>query len=172
MKQYEAFALSRLRRDFFGTPVSSLITLIVMTLLVWLAADVFNWGILQAVTVPDLQACRSTDGACWGFVAEKWRLILFGRYPYELQWRAGLATAVLVGVLLISAIPYFWQKRFSKILTIVWVLGFVIFFVLMRGGILGLESVDSDLWGGLPLTVILTLIGMLASFPVGILLAL
>ena len=172
MKQYEAFALSRLRRDFFGTPASSLITLIVMTLLVWLAADVFNWGILQAVTAPDLQACRSTDGACWGFVAEKWRLILFGRYPYELQWRAGLATALLVGVLLVSAIPYFWQKRFSKILTLCWVFSFVLFFVLMRGGLLGLDPVDSDLWGGLPLTVILTLIGMLASIPVGILLAL
>ena len=53
MKQYEAFALSRLRRDFFGTPVSSLITLIVMTLLVWLVAEVFNWGVLQAVVTPD-----------------------------------------------------------------------------------------------------------------------
>ena len=172
MSQYTKVTLSSLRRDFLGTPFSALVTIVIIGGLAWLFSSLFDWGVLNAVTVPDLQACRATDGACWGFVAEKWRLILFGRYPYDLQWRAALATCLLVGLLVISAIPIFWSKRRLKFLAWAWVLAFIGFFILMGGGCFGLEPVDSDSWGGLPLTVILTLIGMTASTPLGILLAL
>lgn len=172
MSQYTKVTLSSLRRDFLGTPFSALVTIVIIGGLAWLFSSLFDWGVLNAVTVPDLQACRAADGACWGFVVEKWRLILFGRYPYDLQWRAALATCLLVGLLVISAIPIFWSKRRLKFLAWAWVLAFIGFFILMGGGCFGLEPVDSDSWGGLPLTVILTLIGMTASTPLGILLAL
>ena len=53
-----------------------------------------------------------------------------------------------------------------------WVVAFAVFFTLMLGGVFGLEHVGTERWGGLPLTVILTLIGMSASAPIGVLLAL
>ena len=55
---------------------------------------VFSWGVLNAVWHADLEACRAARGvgACWGVIAEKHRLLLFGRYPFAEQWRALLAT--------------------------------------------------------------------------------
>ena len=42
----------------------------------------------------------------------------------------------------------------------------------MWGGWFGLTFVPNDLWGGLPLTLMLTIIGLAVAFPVSILLAL
>lgn len=160
-----------LRRDYFGSPVRSVLTVLIAGVLIWCAALFWDWGVLSAVTQPDLALCRSSDGACWGFVAEKWRLILFGRYPYEEQWRPALATSLIVLMLVATSLPVLWTKKGFKILSLGWLVAFVVFFVLMAGGLFGLVSVDSDAWGGLPLTVILTLIGMTFSAPIGILLA-
>ena len=158
-------------KDYFGSPLRSLLTLFIAGILLWFAVRFVDWGVVNAVTQPDLALCRASDGACWGFVSEKWRLILFGRYPYEEQWRAAIATALIVFMLVATALPYLWTKKGFKLLAVGWVLAFVLFFVFMSGGVFGLEPVDSDAWGGLPLTVILTLIGMTFSAPIGILLA-
>ena len=48
---------------------------------------IIDWAFLDAVWRPDAKACRATEGACWGFIAEKHRFILFGTYPYEQHWR-------------------------------------------------------------------------------------
>ena len=39
----------------------------------------------SAVLRPDADACQAARGvgACWGVIAEKYRLIIFGRYPFE-----------------------------------------------------------------------------------------
>lgn len=164
--------MSQLRKDYFSTPMTSLISLVIIGVILFVSLKVFNWGLVDAVATPDLGMCRAADGACWGFVAEKWRLILFGRYPYDEHWRAGLGTFVIVLMLVISAIPYFWTRARARILMLGWTVAFVAFFTLMYGGVFGLKPVDTDAWGGLPLTVILTLIGMTASVPLGIILAL
>ncbi|MGQ9372212.1 amino acid ABC transporter permease, partial [Azospirillum sp. ST 5-10] len=44
--------------------------------------------------------------------------------------------------------------------------------VLMWGGVFGLSYVENAYWGGLPLTLILSVIGLAVAFPVSILLAL
>lgn len=167
-----AAMISQLRKDYFSTPASSLISLVIIGVILFVTLKIFNWGVVESVVAPDLGACRASDGACWGFVSEKWRLILFGRYPYDEHWRAGLGTFAVVAMLVISAIPYFWTKNGAKVLMGGWLVTLVAFFVLMYGGVFGLTPVDTDAWGGLPLTVILTLIGMTASVPIGILLAL
>lgn len=166
-----ASLVQTLRKDYFGSPVRSTLTLLIAGCLLWFAVRFIDWGVVNAVTQADLSMCRASDGACWGFVSEKWRLILFGRYPYEEQWRAGLSTALIIFMLIATALPYFWTKKGLKFIVAGWVVAFVMFFVLMSGGIFGLTVVDSDAWGGLPLTVILTLIGMTFSAPIGILLA-
>jgi general L-amino acid transport system permease protein len=123
-----------------------------------------------AVFAPDYAACRALDyrHACWGFVAEKYRLILFGRYPYAEQWRPLVAMLAIAAALVVTAIPRFWTRRIWA----VWAAAFAAFFVLMHGGIAGLARVETSQWGGLPLTVLLTLVAMVASVPIGVLLAL
>lgn len=160
-------------RSFFYSPVASIVT-IGLFLLVGVAGWYsWKWGISDAIFRADFQACmQNRDGACWGFVAEKWRLILFGRFPYEEQWRAAVGTIAVLVMLVVSAFPQIWNKRGLAVLTAGWVGALGLFFVLMSGGCFGLQKIDPDYWGGLPLTIILTLFGMVASTPLGILLAL
>jgi general L-amino acid transport system permease protein len=55
-----------------------------------------------------------------------------------------------------------------------WILALVLSFVLLVGiqGLSWLPYVESGLWGGLLLTFLLALVGIVASFPIGVLLAL
>jgi len=168
-----AGALARLRRGLFAGPGASAVTLVLAVVLAAAGWQLFDWGVADAVLAPDYAACKAAQhGACWGFVAEKWRLILFGRYPYEQQWRPALATAGIVAMLVASALPALWTRRGARWLAVGWIVSLANFFALMFGGALGLEPVGTERWGGLPLTVILTLLGMGASAPIGIVLAL
>src|SRR6478736_4572232 len=113
-------------------------------------ARLFAWGVIDAVAAPDYATCKAASGACWGFVAEKWRLIVFGRYPYEQQWRPALATGAVLAMLVASALPALWSRRGMRMLALGWSLAFALFFTLMFGGVFGLEPVGTDRWGGLP----------------------
>jgi general L-amino acid transport system permease protein len=161
-------------RRLFAGPASAAVTIAIAALLAWAAWRVGSWAFVNAVARPELGACKAVQGrgACWGFVAEKWRLIVFGRYPYEAQWRPAIATALVAAMLVASAVPALWTRRGARALAAGWVAGLALFFWLMAGGALGLAPVGTDLWGGLPLTVILTLIGIVVSAPIGVLLAL
>jgi general L-amino acid transport system permease protein len=165
--------LAAARARLFGSAASSLVTITASALLAWIAWHLLDWGVLRAVALPDHAGCKMAGrGACWGFVAEKWRLILFGRYPYEAQWRPALATAAVLAALVASALPALWSRRGARWLALGWVVALAAFFGLMFGGVAGLAVVGTERWGGLPLTVILTLIGIAASAPIGVLLAL
>jgi len=48
----------------------------------------------------------------------------------------------------------------------------VIAYFLFAGGVFGLEVVETSLWGGLFLTTLIGVVGIVASFPLGVLLAL
>ncbi|HMX11476.1 MAG TPA: amino acid ABC transporter permease, partial [Burkholderiaceae bacterium] len=84
------------RRELFGSALSSAFTLLALGLLIWLGWGLLQWGLLNAVFGADLAACQAArgQGACWGVLAEKGRLVLFGRYPLAEQWRAEAATAL------------------------------------------------------------------------------
>lgn len=161
------------RSRYFYSPGASLVTVAFAAVLAWALWHVLDWAVIRATAAPTVALCKEAGrGACWGFVAEKWRLILFGRYPYDVQWRPAIATLAVVAMLLASAWPALWTRRGARLLVVGWVLAFAVFFTLMLGGVAGLEVVGTERWGGLPLTVILTLIGMSASAPIGVLLAL
>ncbi len=165
--------LARARKRFFYSPGAGVVTVVALALLGWLGCAALDWGVIRAVVQPDYAACKLPGrGACWGFVAEKWRLIVFGRYPYEAQWRPALATAAVLAMLVASALPAGWSRRGARWLAAGWTAALAVFFLLMLGGVFGLSLVGTERWGGLPLTVILTLIGIGASAPIGVLLAL
>jgi general L-amino acid transport system permease protein len=126
--------------------------------------------VFNAVVAPDNAACRAAHehGACWGVVAEKGRLILFGRYPYEEQWRPLAACAILIALLVASCLRPFWKAWLAPL----WVLVLALCFVLMRGGVFGLTPVETELWGGFPLTMALSVVSLAVAFPLAILVAL
>ena len=159
-----------LRRHFFDSATNSFLTLLVLALLLFALPPLFNWAVLHAVVQADNAACRAAAGvgACWGVVAEKGRLILFGRYPYEEQWRPLIASALLVLLLVVSCLRFFWRPT----LVLAWVVVFTVFYGLMKGDVAGLTPVDTDRWGGLPLTLLLSSVSLVVAFPLAILLAL
>jgi general L-amino acid transport system permease protein len=161
------------RQRFFYSPLASGVTLLCaagLLLLLWCTLD---WALLRASVSADPALCKQDGhGACWGFVAEKWRLIIFGRYSFAEQWRPALATALVVAAMVASAAPAMWRGTALHVLGLVWVVALVLFVLLMRGGVAGLPVVGTEQWGGLPLTVILTVVAIGVSSPLGVLLAL
>jgi general L-amino acid transport system permease protein len=127
-----------------------------------------EWAFDEAVWRPDSGACRAAAGACWGFIADKYRFILFGTYPYDEHWRPALATLLLVALWALSGWRQLWKPR----LIILWVIGLLAIGALMWGGVLGLPYVENGRWGGLILTLLLFTFGVAFAFPLAILLAL
>jgi general L-amino acid transport system permease protein len=136
--------------------------------LVAAALPFLQWALVDAVWRPDAAACRAAHGACWGFIVEKHRFILFGAYPFDEQWRPAVATLVLLALWGASALRIFWRPG----LILVWMGGLCAIGALMWGGVLGLPYVENERWGGLILTLLLTTFGLAAAFPLAIVLAL
>jgi len=163
------FSRTSLERWLLAHPANALLSVALIAVLCWLALPVMGWLFLDAHwTGASAQACRSSAGACWAFVAEKYRLILFGTYPFEEQWRPAAASALLVALLLASGARRFWRPW----LVAAWALGLTAAAVLMWGGVAGLSPVEDLRWGGLPVTLMLSVFGIVGAFPLGVLLAL
>lgn len=158
-----------LRMNLFSSWVNSIITIVggfvVIKFLWW----VISWAIINAVWSGKLESCAAVigEGACWEAIREKSRFIFFGPYTYDQQWRGVLVMAIFVGLVVASGYKRLWRRE----LLYAWLAGFVIILWLMIGG-LGLPVVATNLWGGLPLTLLLAFIGIAAAFPLGIVLAL
>lgn len=158
-----------IKANLFGNWASTITTLIIGGLLLYYLPQFLNWAIFKATTVADAQACRAEGvGACWGVVKEKYRLIIFGRYPFEEQWRPLVATLLMLILVVISCTRACWKPW----LVGVWVVGIPIYFVLMYGNVFGLTKVPTDRWGGLPLTIMLATLSIMLAFPLAILVAL
>ncbi len=165
------------RVNLFNSVPSTAVTLLLLYFIVKWGIGFFDWGILHAVwtvpetaTGPDTSACRDVKGvgACWAVIGEKYRFILFGRFPYAEQWRPAIVIALFIGLYIVSAMRRFWRKE----LVLIWVATLTLIGVLMWGGVLGLSFVPQDSWGGLPITLILSTFGLAFAFPLSVLVAL
>jgi general L-amino acid transport system permease protein len=166
-------AWAALRDGLFGTWISAIATVILAGVIMMLAPKLFDWAVLNAVwTTPpgDAAACRAVrgQGACWALLGEKYRFLFFATYPYEEQWRPAIACVVLIGLFALSAMA----RRWGRPLLASWAVGLVVVCILMWGGLAGLPFVRQELWGGLPVTLLLSTFGIALALPIGILLAL
>ena len=162
-------AVAWVRDNLFSSWFNSILTLAALFLLVRALPPLFDWAVVHAVwgvATPDV--CKEANGACWALIHEKHRLILFGRYPFDEQWRPLLGLVLLVGMIAVSCNHNAWGLRLAE----AWVVALAVWLLLMWGGVAGLTFVPNNLWGGLPLTLILTVIGLGVAFPMSILLAL
>jgi general L-amino acid transport system permease protein len=163
--------LAWLRANLFSSWLNTLTTLVILYLLWQFVPPFVNWAFLDAVwQTDDPRVCRALEGraACWALITERHRFILFGTYPFEQHWRPALATLLLVALWGVSALRRCWRWW----LGLVWAGGLTVIGGLMWGGVLGLEFVENERWGGLILTLLLSTFGLAAAFPLAILLAL
>ena len=165
------------RKNLFSGWLSTAVTLLLGYLLARWAIGLIDWGVLHAIwSAPEVNgradpsACRAAigQGACWAVIGDKYRFILFGPYPYGEQWRPGVVIALFVGLYVVSALRRFWRPGLAAI----WAVTLLLIGVLMWGGIGPLAYVPQNLWGGLPITLILSTFGIALAFPLAILVAL
>jgi general L-amino acid transport system permease protein len=169
------------RKNLFATPLDAALTILAALALAWALPQILNWLFFSAVwSGADRTACLTTDqggqlpvgwsGACWPFVSGRFGQFMFGRYPSEERWRVILTGIMFVALLAPLLIPRAPFKRLNAILFFA-VFPFVAFFLLL-GGNFGLPYVETPLWGGLLVTLVISYVGIVVSLPLGILLAL
>ncbi len=216
------------RKRLFSSWANGITTVVLLVAIGWILSWFIDWAVLTAnFTASTGSECRG-GGACWALIREKFRLIFFGTFPYEQQWRPLFAVVAMLAMLIFSADRRMWNWR----LLVIWGVGSFITFLLMFGqlhiplslflfvalvvggiglamrkaiaapgemnayrvlaavGAIGLvlrlvgvlpawslpiapfSYVETSLWGGIPVTLILATYGLVFAFPYGILLAL
>jgi general L-amino acid transport system permease protein len=158
-----------LRTNLFSDLHSTLLTVLCLSALVVVLPPLLRWAVFNAIwTSPEGEECRRALGACWAVVGEKYRLILFGTFPYQEHWRGWLVILIVLGLAIVSAFHRLWSWQ----LFLAWVAAMIMVLVLMLGGVLGLRRTGTHEWGGLPLTLLLFVGTVVAGLPLAILLAL
>jgi len=161
-----------LKANLFSSWGNTALTLISLAIISIVVVRFLDWALFSAVfSGDDGAACNKPGaGACWPFIAHKFGLFMYGRYPDAERWRINLTYALALAGLVPLMLPHVPGKLWLSIyLVIVFP---VVGFVLVTGGIFWLPHVATELWGGLFLTLVVASVGIAASFPIGILLAL
>ncbi len=161
-------AIGWARANLFNGWLNSLLTIVTLYFLWIVVPPLIRWTFIDSVWNTTGAVCRDADGACWSIIATNFRFILFGFFPYDQQWRPLIAMLILFGLLFYSRNRNHWTRH----LLYAWISGLVLMGVLMRGGIFWLSSVEPTQWGGLPLTLLLSVFGLTAAYPLGVILAL
>jgi general L-amino acid transport system permease protein len=160
--------LGWIKTNLFSSGLNSVLTIITIFFLWKTIPPFIKWAFIDSLWFSTSAECHEAGGACWSVVTENFRFILFGFFPHDQQWRPLLAMCMLIGLLFYSQD----RDRWNKYLAYGWIVGLFLMGLFMKGGIFGLAPVESSQWGGLPLTLILSVFGLTAAYPLGILLAL
>jgi general L-amino acid transport system permease protein len=160
--------LGWLRSNLFNGWFNSLLSIIIIYCLWVVVPPLFRWAFIDSLWMSSGAECKQAGGACWSVISANWRFITFGFYPYDQHWRPFVAMALLVALLFYSRNRNHWKKS----LAYSWILGLILMGLLMKGGLFGLIPVETTQWGGIPLTLLLSVFGLTAAYPLGIVLAL
>jgi general L-amino acid transport system permease protein len=156
--------------NLFSSPLNAVLTLGALFILYVTVPPFIQWAFIDADWTGETRDACSREGACWVYVIFWFKQLMYGRYPDEELWRINAAYLILV----VAAIPLFvpglsWKRWVGAFLLFVYP---VIAFFLFVGDSFGLAAVDTPLWGGLFLTLVIATVGIVASLPIGIVLAL
>jgi general L-amino acid transport system permease protein len=170
-------ALGWLRENLLSSKFNVILTILIALLLLWIIPDLVKFLFIDAVwTGADRDACREIVvhhpvGACWPFVYERWPYFVYGSYPISERWRVDTFFVML-------AIGVFWmlwlgapRRDLGSVYFFV-VLPISAFILLTGWRAIGLMPVDTVLWGGILVTIVVSWVGIVVSLPLGIVLAL
>jgi general L-amino acid transport system permease protein len=159
-----------LRRNLFSSLGNTLLTVIVLAFLALTIPPFLRWAVTDASIAGATRAACSGDGACWTFIKVRLPTFFYGHYPPAETWRID-AVVILLIAFGIPVMRDHVRRRglwVSLLLTVFPVLAAI----LLIGGLPGLPYVDTNLWGGLMLDVVISFVTVAGSLPLGILLAL
>ena len=164
--------LAWVKQNLFSTPLSSALTILFAALVLWIVPDVLTFSLFKAVWRGDGTVCRANlDGACWPFIAEKFDYLRYGSYPIPQRWRVDVTE--IVGAFLIAWLLWTNAPKRNIGALLFFVVYPILAFILLRGSVwLGLPVVDTSLWGGILITLLVSVVGIVFSLPAGVLLAL
>lgn len=163
-------AIEWLRKNLFSSPLNSLTSIVLGLLIMAGIGSIIEWAVINADWAGTSRSDCSKEGACWVFIKMRIDQFLYGFYPSDQLWRPQLfyaTLAVFISLLAINKVPgKLW----------IWLIFVNIypFFAaaLLYGNVFGLPLVETHLWGGLLITLIIAIVGIVVSLPIGIMLAL
>lgn len=166
-----------LRENLFSGTLNIALTMVCALLLLWIVPPLIKFLLVDAVWIgTDREACLATParpevGACWAFVTERLNFFIYGFYPAAERWRVDvffLLLAIGIGWMAWLDAP----RRDVGAIYFFIVMPLVSFFLLIGLPAAGLPSVSTAQWGGVLVTVVVAVVGIVASLPIGIVLAL
>jgi general L-amino acid transport system permease protein len=158
-----------LARALFGTPLDAAITVVCALLLALAAWPLLRWAVLDATFAGTTRDDCGATGACWVFIRARFGQFIYGFYPAAERWRVDLAGVLLAGSVALVALR---QGRGRRALALAALVALPPLLVWLLYGGLGLRVVETREWGGLMLTVFLSVYAGLIALPLGVLLAL
>jgi general L-amino acid transport system permease protein len=169
-------AIGWIRANLLSTPFNIGLTIVVGLLVAWIVPEALKFLIFDAVwTGHDREACIYTAehpdvGACWPFVWDRWSYFVYGSYPIPERWRVDIFFAMLA----VGIAWMLWLNAPRRDLGAAYF--FLVLpicsFILLHGGLGLLDTVDTSLWGGVLVTIVVSSVGIVVSLPLGIVLAL
>jgi general L-amino acid transport system permease protein len=164
-----AQALPVWRKRLFGTPATGVVTILLALLFAWLAVPIVRWALIDATWVGTSRNDCAPGGACWVFIHARFGQFMYGLYPADQRWRADLAGLAFAaaGAALFMAPARLRPKLALAALLVLPPLG-----IWLLGGGFGLRWIETREWGGLMLTLFISIYASLIAIPLGILFAL
>lgn len=170
-------ALGWLRANLLSTPFNIALTIAIALLLAWAIPELAKFLLIDAVwSGADRDACLESVqhreiGACWPFVWERLPYFIYGSYPIPQRWRVDIFFLMLA----VGIVWLLWLNAPRRDLGTIYffiVLPITSFILLTGLSGIGLEPVDTVLWGGVLVTIVVASVGIVFSLPLGVLLAL
>jgi general L-amino acid transport system permease protein len=170
-------ALGWVRENLLSTPFNIALTIVIALLLAWVIPELVKFLFIDAVwSGTDRDACLTSVqhreiGACWPFVWERLPYFIYGSYPIPERWRVDVFFALLA----IGVVWLLWLNAPRRDLGAIYffvVMPIASFILLTGWRAIGLEPVDTVLWGGVLVTIVVASVGIVFSLPLGIILAL
>jgi general L-amino acid transport system permease protein len=172
-----------LRNNLYSSITNVELTLVLALLIIAAVQGFLGWAFARASFSTDPQAAAQTldrfaePGANWGAVIDNLPLLAWFRFPQDETWRIFAVLLMLLALAVPSTFIYrgdtYRRTPIRRMMTILWLLSPLVAFWLLKGFGVVLTSLNPDnAWGGLLLTIILAVFGIVASFPLGLLLAL
>ena len=93
------------RKHLFSSWGNGLTTVVLIVAMAWILSWFLEWAVFTAnFTASTGSECRG-GGACWALIREKARLIFFGTFPYDQQWRPFFAVIIMLAMLVMTLRP-------------------------------------------------------------------
>jgi general L-amino acid transport system permease protein len=159
-----------IRANLLSSPLNIALTLLGLYLVLTYVPPILDWAIFSATFGGETQDACVTDGACWTFIGNRLPFFIYGFYPEPERWRVNTMFILLAAVMIPQFINRFPHKQWIGLFGLTGLP--ILSGILLTGGFFGLESVATDKWGGLMLTLVLAYVGIVAALPIGVILAL